>query len=75
MCAHIDTHTHIRRGVDTKYICVLSLHGKVLLVGGYRSIFCENMPEASPMCPHASQLQNGPTAVQGWAISDSGSAS
>jgi len=35
----------------------MGLHGKVLVVGGYRSGFCEKLQEASPMSSKASASQ------------------
>ncbi|KAK4824797.1 hypothetical protein QYF61_019465 [Mycteria americana] len=48
---------------------VLGLHGKVLVVGGYRGGFCEKLLEASPMSDRANAgwLQDGPTTGQGRA--------
>lgn len=42
---------------------MLDLHGCVFVVGGYRSGFCEKLPEGSTVSDgaNASQLQDGPT--------------
>jgi len=51
------------------YASVLGLHGKVLVVGGYKGGFCEKLPEASTMSNRAdvSRLRYGPAAGQGQA--------
>lgn len=48
---------------------VLGLYGKVLVAGGLRDSFCENLLEASTMSNRANarQLQGGPTTDQVWA--------
>lgn len=41
---------------------VLGLHGKILVPGGYRGVFCEKMLEAFPLLyrANANQLQDAP---------------
>lgn len=48
---------------------VLGFNGKVLVVGGYKGGFCEELLEASPMSDRssASWVQDGPAARQGQA--------
>ena len=55
----------------------MDLCGEVLVVGGYRGGFCEEVPEGSPMPNRASdsRLQDGPTLAKAQPIGDGGSAS
>ena len=63
--------------VNTVFITVLGLHGKVLVVGGYRGGFCKKLLEASPVSDRAntSRLQTDPLLAKAEPTSNSGSAS
>lgn len=65
-------------GPEGQFVNALCLWGKAQVMGeGYRRCFCKKCPEASPMCNRddASQLLDGLTTGQGWALIDSGSTS